>query len=81
MRKNRNAAFSDNKKGTSLTTDSHRAGVKGVEPFSEVLETAILPMNYTPVPVRCKPDCDIIAQSANPVNHFLKKYFISPLNC
>lgn len=47
------------------------AGVKGVEPFSEVLETAILPMNYTPVPVRRKPDCDIIAQSGLLVNYFL----------
>ena len=48
--------------------DSIRAGVKGVEPFSEVLETAILPMNYTPVPVGLKPDCDIIAQPGNNVN-------------
>ena len=48
--------------------DSIQAGVKGVEPFSEVLETAILPMNYTPVPVGLKPDCDIIAQPGNNVN-------------
>ena len=47
------------------------AGEKGVEPFSEVLETAILPMNYTPVLVRRKPDYDIIAHLGLLVNYFL----------